>query len=74
MENKLSIYLNSINNKKGYNTTSIKYLALYGFYNSIDNYPKDIIKSSTNNCNSKICTMLSFYKNNNKNSVDIIRK
>lgn len=61
MENKITIFLNSITGKYYYDC--IKYIALNGFYQSIDNYDKILEKEKVYNNNSKICVMLSFYNN-----------
>ena len=60
MEDKISIFFNSINNRKC-NKNSVKYLTLNGFYESINNYSKELVKKDSNDRKSKICVMLSFY-------------
>ena len=71
-ENNVTVFLNSTLTK---NMSTIKNKVIMYFYNSIpDEDNKKLLSDNNFKANSKICAMLSFYKNNSMKSNDIIRK
>jgi len=71
-ENNITVFLNSTLTK---DMNTIKNKVIMYFYNSIpDKDNKKLLSNNNFKANSKICAMLSFYKNNSMKCNDIVRK